>query len=388
MKKILILANKYPNIIEPTTNMFIQQLAWAFADMGYECQVVCPLPINLNIHYKKVQYECYEKTENGNKVKIFHPRYISLGQSGKFLQKIRVKYTTNMYEKSVDKVIKNMTKKPDYLYSYFLCPTSVVASRLGKKYNIPAFMEHGEALYTGDEKYGNKKLKEELTGLTGVIAVSNQNKRYVVDSGIVKENIVKVYPNCFREERFYHIDKKKARKHFGWNENMFLVGYAGSLDERKGANRLQEAVDSLENVYFAIAGKGKIKINSNKCIWSKPIAHNELVYFYNSLDVFVLPTLAEGSCTATAEAIGCGCPIISSNREFNENLCNEDNSILINPNSIQEIKNAIEKLYKDRKLLNAMSEGSIKKAESLKQKDRMKKVAEFMEGEKNVKNDI
>lgn len=386
MKKILILANKYPNILEPTTNMFIQQLAWAFSDMNYDCQVICPLPINLNRKYNLIPYECNEETENGNKVKIYHPKYISLGQSGKFLQKFRVKFTTKMYEMAVDRILKRMCKKPDYIYSYFLCPTSVVASRLGKKYHIPAFMEHGEALYTGNEKYGNEKLKKELTGLTGVIAVSNQNKRYVVDSGIVDENIVTVYPNCFREERFYHINKKEARKHFGWNEEMFIVGFAGSFDNRKGVLRLQSAVDKLENVYFACAGSGEDKPTSKKCIWAKPVLHSELVYFYNSLDVFVLPTLAEGSCTATAEAIGCGCPIISSNKEFNENLCDTSNSILVNPESIEDIKNAIEMLYNDRNLVKNMSKGSMEKAKNLRQKDRMIKVSEFIE--KMVKEEI
>lgn len=95
-------------------------------------------------------------------------------------------------------------------------------------------MEHGEALYYGNEKYGNEYLKKELKGLKGVIAVSNQNKHYVVDSGIVDERITTVYPNCFREERFHYIDKEIAREHFGWDKDLFIVGYAGSFDERKG----------------------------------------------------------------------------------------------------------------------------------------------------------
>ena len=74
MKKILILANKYPNPVEKTTNMFIQQLAWAFADMNYDCEVVCPLPINLNKKYKKLKGEYIEKTENNNTVRVYHPK--------------------------------------------------------------------------------------------------------------------------------------------------------------------------------------------------------------------------------------------------------------------------------------------------------------------------
>ena len=378
-KSIMVLANKYPNILEPTTNMFIQQLAWQFADMGLECIVVCPLPVNMNIKYKNIPFLEEETSDNDMTIKVYHPKYISLGQSGSCLQKQRVLFTTKMYEGAVKKVLEKLERKPDYLYSYFLTPTSVVASRLGKKYNIPAFMEHGEALYEGDKKYGNEKLNKELTGLKGVIAVSNQNRHYVVDSNIVKDEIVRVYPNCFREERFHYIDKIEARKHFGWDPNAFIVGFAGSFDDRKGILRLQAAVEKCSDVYFAVAGKGELAPSGDRCIWAKPVLHSDLVYFYNALNVFVLPTLAEGSCTATAEAIGCGCPIISSDRAFNESLCFPDNSIVVDPNNIEEIANAIETIHNNPNLENNLRNGSLKHAEDLKQGKRMKSILMFME---------
>ena len=378
-KKILILANKYPNIVEPTTNVFIQQLVWQFADMGYECLVACPMPINFNIKYFNIPFEETELTENGNLVKVYRPKYISMGQSGKLLQKKRVLFTTKTYEIAVEKVIKKIGKLPDFIYSYFLCPTSVVASRLGLKYHIPAFMEHGEAIYKGNEKYGNDYLKKELKGLKGVIAVSNQNKHYVVDSGIVDEAITIVYPNCFREERFYRIDMNEAREYMGWDKDKFIVGFVGSFDERKGILRLEAACDKLKDVYFACAGKGKLSPSSSKCISSKPILHKDLLYFYNAIDAFVLPTLAEGSCTVTAEAIGCGCPILSSNKSFNENLCFSDNSIVFDPENIDEIAAAIEKVHTTPGLEDSLRLGSLRVAENLKQAKRMKYIVEFME---------
>ena len=373
-KRIVILANKYPNAYEPTTNMFIQQLAWQFADMGYESIVICPMPINFNPNFAKLPYKDEDNTENNNKVIVFRPKYISLGQSGNALLKKRVRFTTKAYELSVDRVFKQLDRKPDYIYAYFLTPTSVVASRLGKKYHIPAFMEHGEALYYGNEKYGNEYLARELTGLSGVIAVSNQNKHYVVDSAITV-----VYPNCFREERFHPIDMKEARRHMGWDEDVFVVGLVGSFDERKGTMRLQAAVDKLEGVKFACAGKGELKPTSKNCIWADPVLHSDLPYFYSALNAFVLPTLAEGSCTATAEAIGCGCPIISSNRPFNESLCFEDNSIVVDPENVNAIASAIKRLKDTPELEASMRAASIKRSENLKQGKRMEEIAKFME---------
>lgn len=382
-KSIMILANKYPNPIETTTNMFIQQLAWEFADMGYECYVICPMPINLNLRYVNMAFKSSEQTENGNTVTVYRPKYISLGQSGNWLVKKRVLFTTKAYELAVESVIKRINQLPDLIYAYFLCPTSVVASRLGKKYNIPAFMEHGEALYYGDKKYGNDYLKKELLGLKGVIAVSNQNKHYVVDSGIVSEKITLVYPNCFREERFHRIDMNEAREYMGWDQDKFIVGFAGSFDERKGTLRLQAACEKLEDVYFACAGKGELTPTSSKCVWAKPVLHKDLPYFYSALNAFVLPTLAEGSCTATAEAIGCGCPILSSDRPFNENLCFPENSIVFDPENVDEIAAAIEQVRTTPGLEESLRMGSLKISESLKQGKRMREIAKFMESKAN-----
>lgn len=381
-KKIVILANKYPNSIEPTTNMFIQQLAWSFADMKYDCIVICPMPINFNIKYTSIPIKRVETNENGSKILVYSPKYISFGQSGKFLQKTRVRLTTFLYEKAVEKIILKIKEKIDFIYAYFLCPTGVTAAKLGKKFNIPAYMEHGEALYAGNEKYGNLYLNKVLKSLNGVIAVSNQNKDYLLDAGIIENDKIIVEPNCYREERFYYINKAEARKHFGWSEEKFIVGYAGSIDDRKGAKRIEKAIEKLENVYLAVAGIGDLIQENQKCILARPIMHNELVYFYNALDVFVLPTLAEGSCTATAEAIGCGCPIISSNRKFNENLCDENNSILVEPENIEEIEEAIKSLVKNKEKIKSMRDASLEKAKSLKQSERMKRVENFINSTK------
>ena len=379
MKTIVVVANKYPNVIEPNVCVFIQQLVWSFADMGYDCNVVVPLPINLNKEYRKIPYYVEEKTEKGTAVKVFHPQYVSMGQSGATLQKQRVLFTTKMFERAVDRAIEKMDKKPDVLYSHFLCPAGVTVSRLGKKYGIPAYMAHGEALYAGNEKYGNKRLAQELTGLNGVIAVSSQNKQYVVDAGIVKPDIVDIFPNGYRKERFYPRDKMASRKKFGFPEDAFIVGMVGSFDERKGTLRIQTACDELDNVCFACAGKGEDMPTSEKCLWAKPVNNDVLPWFYSALDIFVLPTQNEGCCNAIVEAIACGCPIISSDKSFNYDICDETNSILIDPMDVSQIRSAIYelKMNNDRRL--QLANGSIQKAKGLDISNRAKNILEFMD---------
>lgn len=379
MKSIVVIVNKYPNRVEPNVCVFIQQLVWSFADLGYDCGVICPMPVNFNKEYLKFPRCRIEKNENGKKIKIFHPKYISMGQSGTLLQKQRVAFTTEMYTRAVDSVLKKMPKKPDFLYSHFICPSGVCASRLGKKYDIPAFMAHGEATYSGDAKYGNKKLAKELDGLCGLVAVSSQNKDYCVNAGIVSEEITQVFPNGYREERFYKRDKLEARNKFGFPDDKFIVGFCGSFDSRKGVLRLQEAVDSIDGAYFACAGKGRQIPTSEKCLWAKPVNNNDLPWFYSAVDIFALPTDHEGCCNAIVEAIACGCPIISADRSFNYDICNESNSLLIDPNDVDALREAIKRLMVDATVREALSSGSLIKAKDLTLSKRAKRIASFLE---------
>ena len=381
-KRMFILVNKYPNKIEPNVCVFIQSLVWSFADLGYECNVICPIPINFNIKYIKFSKSRIETNENGKEIKIYHPKYISLGQSGKFLQKLRVKFTTWTYTKACNKILKNqkLNNENDIIYSHFICPSGVSAALLGKKYGVKAFMAHGEAFYRGNIKYGNKYLKKVFKYLTGVVAVSTQNKDYLVDADVIEEDKIGIFPNGYREERFYYIDKKEARKHFNWDEDKFIVGFCGSFDKRKGVLRLQEAIDRIDdkNIVFACAGKGEQIPTSKKCILAKPVNNNELVYFYNAIDVFCLPTQNEGCCNAIVEAIACGCPIISSDRKFNYDILNKDNSILIDPNNINDISKAIIEIQNNTKLQTNMKKENLKKSCELLLKQRTINIIKFI----------
>lgn len=381
MKRIFILVNKYPNKLEPNVCVFIQQLVWSFADLGYKCSVIAPLPINLNIKYLSLKYHCNEINENEKVIDIFHPMYLSLGQSGSLFQKLRVRFTTFMYIRAINRVLKKqkLDTKNDIIYSHFICPSAVAAAKLGKKYNLKNFFAHGEATYTAENKYGNGYLKKVFSNTTGVIAVSTQNKNFLLNAGVVAENKIKVFPNGYRKERFYKIDKTTARKHMKWDTNKFIVGFCGSFDERKGILRLEKAVDKIDNVYFACAGKGELIPQSEKCILKLPVNNDELVYFYNAIDIFVLPTQNEGCCNAIVEAMACGCPIISSDREFNYDILDDSNAILVNPNDVDEIKNAIIKLKSNTNLMNKMSESSLIKSKKLTLKIRSKNIVDFIE---------
>lgn len=380
MKNLVILANKYPNFIEPNVNVFTQQVAWALLDNEINITVICPNPLNYCKDNKLLPYYSIESNESGKKLEIYRPRYFGLGQDRNFMQKLCVDITTKMYIKAVDSVLKKMCLDDTVILAEFICPSGVAASLLGKKYNINSYMQVGEATYQGDKKYGNIKLRKKLESLSGVIALSGYIRDYIINANIFEKNKIIIIPSGYRKNRIYKRDKNIARDKFNLPRDKFIVGFCGSSDDRKGILRLEKAIDSIDdqNIVLAACGKGELMPTSKKIVWNGPINHEELGWFYSAIDVFAFPTYFEGCCTAIVEAIACGCPIITSDRSFNYEICDKNNSILIEPSDIEAMKNAILEIKNDKNRQEEMSKSSLKKAKNLSLDIKAKKMIDFM----------
>lgn len=379
MKSICFIANKYPNEVDPNGLIFVQQLVWSIADSGKNCIVICPLALNLNIRYAKIPEHIRETTENGYVIDVYFPKFFGLGQSHYVFGKSPAPLTTTLFTKAILQVIRRYNLHFDVVYGHFVTPAGIAAARIGRQFHISSFIAHGESTTWSIDQFGADRVKRELESLSGVIAVSSRNRDLLIEAGIVPKEKIKVFPNGYRPERFYKIDKSTARKKLGWTDDMFVVGLVGSFDDRKGILRLEKAVDSLENVYFACAGKGKLVPTSSKCLLAEPIKNADLSIFYSALDVFVLPTLNEGCCNAIIEAMACGCPIISSDLPFNDDILDDCCSIRINPNDPVEIAEAISKLYNCSKKKEQMSIDSRNKAKEFTLDERAKSILKYME---------
>src|SRR5699024_8003775 len=113
------------------------------------------------------------------------------------------------FEIAVSRVIESMEEKPDTLYGHFVTPAGITSARLGKKFNIPCFMAHGEATLGTIEHFGVKGVSKELRNLDGVVAVSSHNKKMLTSVKAIEAEKVKVIPNGYRQERFFPRDKMK-----------------------------------------------------------------------------------------------------------------------------------------------------------------------------------
>lgn len=198
-----------------------------------------------------------------------------------------------------------------------------------------------------------------------VIAVSMSIRESLVGAG-VKEKNISIIPNAVKtkiDASNFHEFRNRKRKLLGWNDEHFVCGYVGRLSEEKGLEYLIQAISHLSKnampVKLALIGDGTLRNGLERI--SKDLATSEHIAFLGfqenvqdwlpSLDVFVLPSLMEGTPLALLEAMLCGIPIIATKVGGIPDVVETGkNGILVNPGRSEELVDAISLLYRDRYL--------------------------------------
>ena len=346
----------YPDEFNKYRNVFFQNLIFAMADAGVNCTVISPVPLTKYRKYiSKVSKERIDITSKGNKVRVIHPRYISL--SSKRIGRINTGYySEKLFQKAAINAALKLTEPFDVVYGHFILAGGLSAIKVGRIKGIPSFLAYGECNYDTEVEQTFGPIKEDdIKGLAGIIAVSTNNANILKSKILFNHIPMIIAPNSVDVSIFYKRDKSRCRNQLGLPLDKFIVGFVGGFIDRKGDKRLLEAVNSVDGVYVAFAGRGDNPPSGEKVLFCEALEHEMIPVFLNAIDVFCLPTQNEGSCNAIVEAAACCLPIISSDRPFNDDLLTNDNSIRINPDSIDEIRNAIETLYNDDSLRDLLS---------------------------------
>ena len=366
--RIVFFAPAFPGKHDTSHYAFVKQLVDAIADKGNECHVVAPYNV---FHYKKI-VRGIEKYFIGNSEVIVHrPYYLSFSsvKGSKWLAHITRK-------NALRKAEKQLPAGMDVVYCHFW-NSGYDGYQYAKTKGIPLFVATGES----DIKsfFSPPADMEDFKDyVNGVICVSSKNRDESIKLGLTNKEKCGVFPNAVNSDLFHKQDKVLCRKQLGLPLDSYIVAFVGWFKERKGPLRVAEAIDRVGNVNSLFIGKGEQVPQCNGILFKGALPHEKVPFYLGAADCFVLPTLHEGCCNAVVEAMACGLPIISSNLSFNWDVLDDTNSIMVDPNSVCEIADAIRILRDDLQLRNRLSEGALRKAAELTIDQRAEKILEFM----------
>lgn len=354
--------------------VFVDQLCRAFADIGNEVTVIAPQSLTKCIvrHVPLAKRHYKFKTDKGNSINIYRPYILSLGNS-------KIKLSFGTYEQAVRRAFGKIKDKPDVCYGHFWqCIFALYP--LAKAVGLPLFGASGEedvSFYVHKSEDYKKDVREYMGG---VVSVSTKNQNECLELNVVDKDKSIVIPNAIDQTIFKTLDKAACRRELGLNPHDFIVAFVGQFMPRKGTLRLNEALKMIgdKDIKAIFIGSGLEDPDYEGIVHKGRVTHDDVPKWLNAADVFVLPTLNEGCCNAIIEAMACGLPIISSNMAFNWDVLNEENSIMVDPNNVAEIADAIITLKQDEKRRKKMMEAALKTAEGLSIEKRAQRIISFI----------
>ena len=384
---ICIISQRYP-YKDNMEFVFVKKLVDEWAKMGHHCVVITTLPLVTYLRgriERKPSFYTYEAAP-GCLVKVYNPRYVNIRLSfrGISLDQWRAANT-------IEKQLNRLSIKFDFIYCHFF-GSALKGFRYAVNHNTPFFVATGESEINPLMKPYPKFTWAAFRSYTaGVVAVSSKNKTEASKMGYIDESKCKVFPNGTDTSLFKPLDKASCREKLGLPQGAFIVSCVGFICERKGQNRLLEAVRRLndKNIKLLFIGAAAaietFPLEGEEILYKGTVKNIELPSYLCASDVFCLPTRAEGCCNAIIEALACGLPVVSSNLPFNWDVLDEKNSIMVNPDSVMEISLAIKTLMEDECKRKKLSEEALIKSKNLDIHQRAESILQFIVEQMNQK---
>jgi len=373
---------------------YVKELAYFLTSHGYQVKIVYKMGKNFSYHIKiKMNYS--------DNIKFNQTRVISkLSRISSFywLSHLPNPLTVilgvirTMKEIRCDRVVQKIIHAHDLSSSFF------IAFLLWKFLKVPYVVQvHGFPLREWKIKLMRadvltRKFVWFLTKMLHIIAIyliknssallltnNNEVKSFYEGCGISSDRI-KVVPSAINlcEHRKHLLLKKEARKSLGLMESEIVtIGYVGGLKPEKNVGILIKAFEEFVKSYpdakarLLIIGDGPMRPVLEEYVKEHNIDGYvsflgyvpDAYRFLNAIDIFVLPSLSEGSPIALIEAMACSRAIIASNIPAIKEIVEDGReALLFDPHSPEQLKEALLKLYYDPELRKTLGKNAKEKA--------------------------
>ena len=234
--------------------------------------------------------------------------------------------------------------------------------------------------------------KEIIPKAAVVIAISQCTKNDILEYFDIAEERVEVIPlaadaNYKQVQDKIAVDKVKAR----YKINRDYILFVGTLEPRKNITNIIRAYNMLPhhlkyNHLLVICGKKgwyyeeifrtveELNLEDN-VIFTGYVPDKDVPLLMNGAKVFVYPSFYEGFGLPPLEAMACGTPVISSNVSSIPEVVGNA-GILVNPNNVEELSDAIVRVVSNEELRAQLSEKGLRQANKFSWRATVEKTVE------------
>jgi len=282
------------------------------------------------LNFKKfariVRCVSYPENYSYGNINVYYPKYFPLPTSPDFFMLLR----RHLNYHAVNSLITKEKIDFDIIHSHFIFPAGYVGMKLKERYHVPLIITaHGGDVYK--DPFKNEKwfrlTRSILEQADKIITTSVRNYNIITEDIGISRQKVYVIGNGFDDKKFYVMNQRQVREKLYLPQNKKIILSIGNLVKIKGHKYLIEAIKKItakrQDILCIIIGRGIERDNLQNqidalglCDFIKMIDgvnHDEVPFWMNACDVFVLPSLDEGFPTVIPEALACGRPVVASN---------------------------------------------------------------------------
>ena len=360
---------------------------------------------NIYVNFKQDDVLIYTANSNPEQSKLFDSTFPHKIVRKRFFINVLDGYKANKFH-----------RLKEYVFSLIYCTYLIVKFRpkiihigehninfliviLAKKlFGIPYILyTYAEEIQQLDKRLIHKRLvRMNIKNANLVITVSEYTKNLLVHRGADEKKIYKLLPAISSEKiainniERYHVIKEKYSQY-----RVLLT--VGRLIERKGhrfvINSLTSLIETIPNIKYIIIGDGPDKLQienevkrlklDNYVEFKGKLSNEEVSIFYSICEVFIMPHIeikhtldTEGCPTVFLEAGAHGKPVIGGNAGgVKDAIINDKTGYIINGFDVNEIKEKVEYLLKNKNVAEKMGYEGVQYVKNLTPKVN----AEFIE---------
>jgi glycosyltransferase involved in cell wall biosynthesis len=230
---------------------------------------------------------------------------------------------------------------------------------------VPVIIASVHDNYRTDKRPKRRIMNRILSKITDkIVAVSEDVKEDIIRYDSIDPSKIEVIPNGIDVERF-NPEKNTAniRKEFSLEEDDIVIGFIGRIVPAKGLEYLLNALpylkEEFKSIKLLIVGEGSLVEELKERAKKNNIFDNilftgkrrDIPEILASINIFVMPSIAEGLPNALLEAMAMGKPIVTTEvGGIPEIVKNGFNGLLVPPRDTLSLSKAIKELISNDQL--------------------------------------
>jgi glycosyltransferase involved in cell wall biosynthesis len=230
---------------------------------------------------------------------------------------------------------------------------------------VPVIIASVHDNYRTDKRPKRRIMNRILAKITDkIVAVSEDVKEDIIRYDSIDPSKIEVIPNGIDVERFNpEKNTTDIRKEFSLEEDDIVIGFIGRIVPAKGLEYLLNALpylnEEFKNIKLLIVGEGSLVEELKKRAKKNNIFDNilfigrrrDIPEILACINIFVMPSIAEGLPNALLEAMAMGKPIVTTEvGGIPEIVKNGFNGLLVPPRDTVSLSKAIKELISNDQL--------------------------------------